>query len=63
MSQNILQAYLKLLNNPETKDLFSDPDFMKKIQMILQNPASFPMFANDPKIKKAFEVLSSTNFD
>jgi len=32
---------------------------MQKVQMIMQNPAAFQYFSNDPKIKKAFEVISS----
>lgn len=53
-TQGLLQAYLKLANNPETKGFLSDPDFMQKIQAIIQNPAAYPYFANDPKIQKAY---------
>lgn len=50
----MLEAYMKLASNPETKDFLSDPQFMQKVQMLIQNPAMYPMFANDPKIKKAY---------
>jgi hypothetical protein len=36
---------------------------MHKIQMILQNPSTFPMFANDPRIQKAADVISKSNFN
>jgi len=45
---------MKLANHPETKDFLSDPQFMQKIQTIVQNPAAYSYFANDPKIQKAF---------
>jgi hypothetical protein len=54
---------MKLMNDPSTKDLISDKEFMQKLQIILQNPSSYPMFANDPKIKKAVEVISRSNFN
>jgi hypothetical protein len=31
---------------------------MQKIQALIQNPALFQLFQNDPKIKKAYEVIS-----
>ena len=59
MNEAYLQAMMKLINDPETKDYIQDPAFMQKVQAIVQNPASYAAFANDPKIKKAFEVISS----
>ena len=59
MNQAYLQGMMKLISNPETKDFIQDPEFMQKVQMIMQNPASFQYFSSDPKIKKAFEVISS----
>jgi stress-induced-phosphoprotein 1 len=56
--QGLLQAYLKLANNPETKEYLSDPQFMQKVQAIMQNPQLFAMFQNDPKIKKAYDVIN-----
>lgn len=66
--QKMLEAYLKLANNPETQAFLSDPDFMQKVQALIQNPGSIALFANDPKIQKAFEVISGSmpnnfNFD
>lgn len=66
MNQAYIQAMMKLLSNPETKDYIGDPEFMKKVQMIMENPAAFQFLSSDPKIKKAFEVISSdipTDFD
>lgn len=56
--QGLLQAYLKLANHPETKNFLSDPQFMQKVQAIIQNPQLYAMFQNDPKIKKAYEVIN-----
>lgn len=65
--QGMLQAYLKLASNPETKQFLSDPAFMQKVQTIMQNPAAYALFANDPKIKKAYDVINQggapNNFD
>lgn len=32
---------------------------MQKVQVIMQNPAALSYFSNDPKIKKAYEVINS----
>lgn len=61
MNQQYMQGLMKLISNPETKDYIQDPEFMKKVQMIMQNPASLQYFSSDPKIKKAFEVISSSS--
>lgn len=37
----------------------SDPNFMQKIQTVMQNPQLMPMFANDPIMKKAFDIINS----
>jgi hypothetical protein len=51
---------MKLIQHPETKDFINDPSFMQKVQMIMQNPAAAQiLIQQDPKLKKAFEVLSS----
>jgi hypothetical protein len=58
-----MQALIKLMQNPETKDLIADPTFMQKVQLIMQNPA---IAQHDPKFKKVMEVLSADvpqNFD
>lgn len=40
---------------------------MQKVQALIQNPQLFAMFQNDPKIKKAYEVINEggmpNNFD
>lgn len=59
-NQKYLQAFLKLMQHPETKDMISDPSFMQKVQMIMQNPAAAQVIIQqDPRFKKVMEVLSS----
>ena len=55
-----LEAMMKLINNPETKDFIQDPAFMQKVQSIIQNPANLTKYMNDPKIMKAYEVLQTS---
>lgn len=58
--QQYLSALMKLMQNPETKDLISEPSFMQKIQLIIQNPAAAQIvIQQDPRFKKVVEVLSS----
>ena len=54
MNQAYLNAMMKLITNPETKDFIQDPTFMQKVQNIMQNPANLSMYANDPQVMKAF---------
>lgn len=67
MNQQYLNALMKLMGDPETKDFMSDPSFMQQVQMIMSNPQMAPMLIqNNPKLKKAFDVIqsnSSSNFD
>lgn len=67
MNQAYLQGLMKLISNPETKDLINDPGFMQKMQACLQNPALLSVYMQqDPRIKKAFDVISQDagqNFD
>lgn len=59
MNQAYLQAMLKLMSNPETKEMFSDPSFMQKLQMIMQNPQmASVLLQQDPRLQKVFDVLS-----
>lgn len=59
-NQQYLGALMKLMQNPETKDLISDPSFMQKVQLIMQNPAAAQIvIQQDPRFKKVMEVLSS----
>lgn len=66
-NQQYLNAFLKLMQHPETKDMVSDPSFMQKVQLIMQNPAAAQtVIQQDPRFKKVMEVLSSdvkSNFD
>jgi len=55
MQQQIL---MKLLSNPETAAYFQDPDFMAKFGEIQKNPANLQKHMNDPKIMKAFQVIT-----
>lgn len=62
MNQQYLSALMKLMSNPETKDFMNDPGFMQQVQMIMQNPQAAPMLIqNNPKLKKAFDVLQSSD--
>lgn len=59
MNQAYLSALLKLMQHPETKDLFQDPTFMQKLQAIMQNPQLAQVYMQqDPRLQKVFEVLS-----
>lgn len=50
---------LKLMQHPETKDLFQDPTFMQKLQAIMANPQLASVYMQqDPRLQKVFEVLS-----
>jgi hypothetical protein len=65
MNQAYLTALLKLMQHPETKDLFQDPSFMGKLQAIMQNPQLAQVYMQqDPRLKKVFDVLAQdTNPD
>ena len=40
--------------------MISDPSFMQKVQMIMQNPAAAQLIIQqDPRFQKVMEVLSS----
>lgn len=59
-NQQYLNALMKLISNPETKDYINDPNFMQQVQMCMQNPAAIPiLMQQNPKLKKAFEVIQS----
>jgi hypothetical protein len=54
-NQQYLNALIKLMQNPETKDMINDPSFMQKIQLVMQNPAAASvLIQQDPQLKKAF---------
>lgn len=56
----MMQAYMKLMNHPETKDLLSDPSFMPIIQSIMTNPQEAMKHMGDPRVQKVFKVLQGT---
>lgn len=57
-NQAYLNALLKLMQHPETKDLFQDPSFMGKLQAIMQNPQLAAVYMQqDPRLQKVLEVL------
>lgn len=59
-NQQYLGALMKLMQNPETKDLIGDPTFMQKVQLIMQNPAAAQtVIQQDPRFKKVMEVLQA----
>lgn len=59
MNQAYLQAMLKLMSHPETKEMFSDPSFMQKLQVIIQNPQmASVLLQQDPRLQKVFDVLN-----
>jgi hypothetical protein len=59
-NQQYLGALMKLMQNPETKDLIGDPTFMQKVQLIMQNPAAAQtVIQQDPRFKKVMEVLQT----
>jgi len=53
------QALGELMKDPETADFFNDPEFTKKLEIIKKNPQKVSEYMDDPKIKKAFEVLQN----
>lgn len=58
-NQAYLTTLIKLMQHPETKDLFQDPSFMSKIQTIMQNPQLASVYMQqDPRLQKVFDVLS-----
>lgn len=60
MDPKYLQAMIKLMSHPETKDFMNDPSFMQKVQIIMKNPQmATSLLQSDPKLRKAFEVISS----
>ena len=65
MNPAYLQAMLKLMQHPETKELFQDPNFMQSLQAIMANPALAQVYMQqDPRFKKVFDILSQeTNPD
>ena len=54
-----LQMLMKLMNDPETKDLMSDPSMFQTLQLAMANPAILTQLAQkDPRIQKVLNVIS-----
>lgn len=60
MSKEYLTTMIKLMSNPETKEFINDANFMKTVTACMKNPQLYNTMKDyDPRIKKAFEVISS----
>lgn len=54
-----LQILMKLMNDPETKDLMQDPSMFQTLQLAMANPAILSTLAQkDPRIQKILNVIS-----
>lgn len=54
-----LQMLMKLMNDPETKDLMNDPSMFQTLQLAMANPAILTTLAQkDPRIQKILNVIS-----
>lgn len=54
-----LQMFMKLLNDPETKDLMNDPTMFQTLQLAMANPAILTTLAQtDPRMQKILNVIS-----
>jgi stress-induced-phosphoprotein 1 len=56
----MMQTYMKLLNNPETKELMSDPTFLPILQAIMSNPTEAFKYMGDPRVQKILQVLQGS---
>ena len=58
MNPAFLQTIMKLMQHPETKELFQDPSFIQQMQMVMSNPAMAQvLMQQDPRFKKVFDIL------
>lgn len=53
------QALAQLKTDPETANFFQDKEFVNKLNEIKSDPQKLSLYMNDPKIKKAFEILKT----
>jgi hypothetical protein len=56
----MMQAYMKLMNHPETKDLLADPTFAPILQSIMTNPQEAIKHMGDPRVQKIIKVLQGS---
>ena len=55
----MLQMLMKLMSDPETKDMMNDPSLMQTVQMAMSQPALLQTLAQkDPRIQKIINVMS-----
>lgn len=52
------QMLTKLIADPETASYLQDPEFIQKMTALQKNPQLLGQYMTDPKIAKAFEVIS-----
>lgn len=60
------EVFLKLRNDPRTKNYLDDPQFLKTLQELQANPGALATMLGDPKIMTALSVLiglDSNSFD
>lgn len=54
-----LQLLMKLMNDPETKDILNDPTMFQTLQLAMSNPSILPTLAQkDPRIQKILNVIN-----
>lgn len=59
------EAFAKLRNDPRTRQLLEDPEFLKTMAELQTNPASLATKLSDPKVMTALSIMMGldTNFD
>ena len=54
-----LQMVMKLMNDPETKEIMKDPSMFQTVQLAMANPALLSTLAKqNPRIQKILNVIS-----
>lgn len=54
-----LNLLMKLMNDPETKDILNDPTMFQTLQLAMSNPSILPALAQkDPRIQKILNVIN-----
>lgn len=54
-----LNLLMKLMNDPETKDILNDPTMFQTLQLAMTNPSILPTLAQkDPRIQKILNVIN-----
>uniref|UniRef100_A0A1B6DW00 Stress-induced-phosphoprotein 1 n=1 Tax=Clastoptera arizonana TaxID=38151 RepID=A0A1B6DW00_9HEMI len=55
------QAYMKLRTDPRTKGMMDDPEFLKLLQQLQNDPSVFAKNLSDPRVVTIFSVLLGVN--